>query len=444
MHETKGPPRSPAAARDMARERHRDCARACRAGGRGRERDARQPGPGHRRRVRLRDWPGRNELALGAPGESDGAGAAYVIDCATLPCGTPLRIAPAELVAGDAFGTALGVSGDTLVATASGRGARRRLCFRRRGGGWSQQAKLGPSGFSSGERFGLSVSLSGDRVVVGAGRVGVNGAGAVYVFVRNGTAWTEEAKLTASDGAAFDAFGTSVSLDADTLLVGAPMKASTTPGSYANGAVYVLHARRRRLDRAGKAHRVGLERRSVRLFGRRRRRSRRDRCAVRDTCARAGLCFRAQWRRVVAAGDPRRNRRRGRRRARLVRRARRRQHFRRRAVRWPDQWRGLRRRATCSTRRRSAKPAARRSRRRCRRAGRAGRSSRAACAGHRARRDISPAPGARRRGVLVRSDDHDLSRRASMRRARALRRRMRRSDRRADGRPSHDAAALPA
>ncbi len=177
-------------------------------------------------------------LALGAPGESDGAGAAYVIDCATLPCGTPLRIAPAELVAGDAFGTALGVSGDTLVVTASAAVPGAAYVFVGAGGGWSQQAKLGPSGFSSGERFGQSVSLSGDRVVVGAGRVGVNGAGAVYVFVRNGTAWTEEAKLTASDGAAFDAFGTSVSLDADTLLVGAPMKASTTPGSYANGAVY--------------------------------------------------------------------------------------------------------------------------------------------------------------------------------------------------------------
>src|SRR3982751_1946434 len=49
-------------------------------------------------------------VALGAPGENDIAGAAYVVDCATLPCSAPLRIAPTELVAGDAFGTAASLS----------------------------------------------------------------------------------------------------------------------------------------------------------------------------------------------------------------------------------------------------------------------------------------------------------------------------------------------
>jgi hypothetical protein len=179
-------------------------------------------------------------LALGAPGENDAAGAAYVVDCATLPCATPLRIAPAELVAGDAFGTALGVSGNTLVVTAAGALPGDAYVFVGDGVGWSQQAKLVPIGLTNGERFGQSVSVSGDRVAIGAGRVGVNGAGAVYVFVRNGTAWTEEAKLTPSDGAPFDAFGTSIALDTDTLLVGAPMKAAATPGSYANGAVYAF------------------------------------------------------------------------------------------------------------------------------------------------------------------------------------------------------------
>lgn len=178
-------------------------------------------------------------LAVGAPGENDVAGAAYVVDCATLPCGTPLRIAPAELVAGDAFGTALSISGNTLVVTAAGAVPGAAYVFVGDGIGWSQQAKLVPSGLVSGERFGQAVSLSGDRVAVGAGRVGVNGAGAVYVFVRNGTVWTEEAKLTPSDGVPFDAFGTSVALDADTILVGAPMKASTG-GAYANGAVYAF------------------------------------------------------------------------------------------------------------------------------------------------------------------------------------------------------------
>ncbi|HEX5122866.1 MAG TPA: FG-GAP repeat protein [Rhodanobacteraceae bacterium] len=178
-------------------------------------------------------------LAVGAPGENDVAGAAYVVDCSALPCGAPLRIAPAELVAGDAFGTALGISGNTLVVVAAGAPGDAYV-FVGDGVGFSQQAKLTPSGIAPGERFGQSVALSGDRVAIGAGRIGVNGAGAVYVFVRTGTTWTQEAKLTPSDGAPFDAFGTSVALDADTILVGAPMKAASAAGAYANGAAYAF------------------------------------------------------------------------------------------------------------------------------------------------------------------------------------------------------------
>ena len=179
-------------------------------------------------------------IAIGAPGENDVAGAAYVVDCATLPCGTPLRIAPDELVPADAFGTALGLSSNTLVVTAAGAVPGEAYVFVGDGIGWTQQAKLVPGGLTTGERFGQSVSLAGDRVALGAGRIGVDGTGAVYVFVRTGTVWSQEAKLTPSDGEPFDAFGTSVALDEDTIVVGAPMKASTTPGSYANGAAYVF------------------------------------------------------------------------------------------------------------------------------------------------------------------------------------------------------------
>ena len=179
-------------------------------------------------------------IALGAPGENDAAGATYVVDCATLPCGEPLRIAPAELLAGDTFGTAVSLSASTLAVTAAGAVPGAAYVFVGDGIGWSQQAKLVPSGVTTGERFGQSVSLSGDRVAIGAGRIGVNGIGAVYVFVRTGTVWSQEAKLTPSDGEAFDAFGATVALDEDTLVIGAPMKPATAPGSYANGAAYVF------------------------------------------------------------------------------------------------------------------------------------------------------------------------------------------------------------
>jgi hypothetical protein len=179
-------------------------------------------------------------VALGAPGESAVAGALYVSDCATAPCTLPLRIAPADLATNHAFGTAVAIDGDTLIATAPGADPGAVYVFVASGSSWTQQAKLTPTGGTSGERFGIAASLSGDRIAVGADRDAIGGAGAVYVFVRVGTAWTQEARLTASDAAPNDALGTSVALDGDTLLAGAPLKHRGAIGSYANGAAYVF------------------------------------------------------------------------------------------------------------------------------------------------------------------------------------------------------------
>ena len=179
------------------------------------------------------------EVVVGAPGEDAIAGAVYAIDCTALPCGTPLRIAPADIVAGDAFGTGVGISADTLIATAPGPEPGAAYVYVSDGAGWTQQAKLTPSGGGSGERFGISAALSGDRLAVGADRAG-NGSGAVYVFVRNGTVWTQEARFSGSDVVVGDAFGSSVSLDGDTLIVGAPFKRVPGLGNYANGAAYVF------------------------------------------------------------------------------------------------------------------------------------------------------------------------------------------------------------
>jgi len=69
------------------------------------------------------------------------------------------------------------------------------------------------------------VAVVGDTIVVGADHKDGNGLaarGSAYVFTRAETTWTEQAKLTASDGAAGDEFGHSVAIiDGDTILVGA-------------------------------------------------------------------------------------------------------------------------------------------------------------------------------------------------------------------------------
>ena len=92
-----------------------------------------------------------------------------------------------------------------------------------------QQAKLTASDGAANDAFGFSVAVSGDTVVVGApvDTVGANATqGSAYVFVAPPggfpRALPETAKLTASDGAADDAFGSSVAVSGDMVVVAAP------------------------------------------------------------------------------------------------------------------------------------------------------------------------------------------------------------------------------
>ena len=89
--------------------------------------------------------------------------------------------------------------------------------FVRTGGAWTEQGKLLPSDGMAGDGFGDALALQGDTAVVGApeNSSAASGAGAVYVFARTGGIWTQEAKLLASNAEAGDSFGTSVALDAD-------------------------------------------------------------------------------------------------------------------------------------------------------------------------------------------------------------------------------------
>ena len=97
---------------------------------------------------------------------------------------------------------------------------------------WIEEDKLIASDATSGDLFGWSVSISGDHAVVGARwHAFPDRSGAAYVFRRddNGTPsnasddfWLQEARLKASDAAAGDEFGLSVSIDGDRIIVGAP------------------------------------------------------------------------------------------------------------------------------------------------------------------------------------------------------------------------------
>jgi hypothetical protein len=113
--------------------------------------------------------------------------------------------------------------------------------FVRSGTAWAEQSKLTASDGLAGDWFGWSVAVSGDTGVVGTPfddiTAGSN-AGSAYVFVRSGTAWTEQAKLTASDGAGADSFGWSVAVRGDIAVMGAPY--NDTPAGSDAGSAYAF------------------------------------------------------------------------------------------------------------------------------------------------------------------------------------------------------------
>ncbi len=88
------------------------------------------------------------------------------------------------------------------------------------GVGWQQEAKLTASDGAADDRFGNSVSIFQNYVAVGA-FFDDSSTGSAYIFKDNGANWVQETKLTASDSATDDVFGISVSIDENNVIIGA-------------------------------------------------------------------------------------------------------------------------------------------------------------------------------------------------------------------------------
>lgn len=154
------------------------------------------------------------------------------------------KIYPHDGVANLNFGNSISISGGTVVAGAEwGEGVNSHpglaYVFVKDGSAWTQEARLAASDGTNANRFGCSVSLDGDTVIVGANCDSAKGtaSGAAYVFKRSGTSWTQEAKLVASDGAIGNFFGGSVSLSGDIAIMGAYRNNAKGDSS---GAAYVF------------------------------------------------------------------------------------------------------------------------------------------------------------------------------------------------------------
>jgi hypothetical protein len=176
------------------------------------------------------------------------AGSAYVFVRSGTSWSEQAHLFASDAAGGDQFGSSVAISGDTIVvgaifdATAGGSfGGGSAYVFVRSGTSWSEQAHLFASDGAAQDFFGSSVAISGDSIIVGAfidDTAGGTNAGSTYVFVRNGTSWSEQAHLFASDAAADDHFGVSVAISGDTIVVGASN--DTTAGGANAGSAYVF------------------------------------------------------------------------------------------------------------------------------------------------------------------------------------------------------------
>ncbi|PHZ84471.1 FG-GAP repeat protein [Paremcibacter congregatus] len=188
-------------------------------------------------------------LVIGAPHDNDrgdNSGSVYVFTRANTGWDLQTKLTAADGAAGDVFGISVAYSDDTLVVGADlndekALNAGAVYVLTRSGGHWSQQAKLTAADGAETDIFGVRVALSGDTVLISARRddddvMGID-SGSAYVFTRSGTTWRQQAKLTASDGAANDRFGRSIALEGNIAVIGAMLHDQKGPDA---GTAYVF------------------------------------------------------------------------------------------------------------------------------------------------------------------------------------------------------------
>jgi FG-GAP repeat len=173
-----------------------------------------------------------------------GIGSVYVFTRTDTTWNQQTKIEPTDGFAGEMFGYSVALQGNTALIGAecdndNGDGSGSAYVYIGSGATWTQQAKLLASDGESLDFLGASVALYNNTALVGSEWDSDNGykSGSAYVFTRTGTSWTQQAKLLAADGTAQDLFGHTVALTDDTALVGAYQDNATL---YSSGSAYLF------------------------------------------------------------------------------------------------------------------------------------------------------------------------------------------------------------
>jgi len=177
---------------------------------------------------------------VGARNADSESGAVYVFEPYRSVWEEQQEIVATDTSVGDQFGYHSALFGDALVVGAprdddQGDRSGAAYVFRRSPAGWSQEAKLLPGDGTEGDFFGHQVALWENRAVVAA--IADDGAGGhlatAYVFEKEGTTWTEQAKLVGGATSTLDlgSFATSVACWDGSVLVGARYHERLGPGA---------------------------------------------------------------------------------------------------------------------------------------------------------------------------------------------------------------------
>jgi hypothetical protein len=184
-------------------------------------------------------------LVVGAPQHNDYQGAAYIYTLKGSIWSLAAELSDPGATDGDTFGSAVAISGSTVLIGAPGKAAAAYV-YDQSGSTWSLQATLTPTGGTS-DNFGHAVAVSGSTAVIG-------GSDVVYVFASAGAIWSQDQELTQPDATGKDRYGFAVGVSSSALVIGAPGYDSQAGIAYfygLNGSTWTLQSELAGSDPAG-------------------------------------------------------------------------------------------------------------------------------------------------------------------------------------------------
>jgi hypothetical protein len=201
----------------------------------------------------LHDWFGYSVsisgdfAAIGAIGDDDNgqySGAAYIFKYEDNVWTEQTKLVASDGEEDDEFGTSVSIDGDYTIIGApfnndNGQYSGSAYVFKREDNAWTEQTKLIASDGEEDNEFGCSVSIDGDYSIIGSQGDNDSGlwSGSAYIFKREGTTWTGQTKLVASDGEEYDEFGHSVSISKNCIIIGSEDDDDKGEGS---GSAYIF------------------------------------------------------------------------------------------------------------------------------------------------------------------------------------------------------------